>query len=65
MLYRLAGLTAAAGILGGLTLQLALVHDLLYVLATPLMLAYMACAKLYALQLHYTMLMWRLMRGHR
>ena len=60
-----AGLTAVMGMTGGLKTQLAFIHDFLCILAMPLMLAYIACAKLHALQLHYTLLMWRLMRGHR
>lgn len=60
-----AGVIASLGILGGLTMQLALLHDLMCLLAMPLVLAYMAYARLYAVQLHYTLLMWRLMRGNR
>ena len=56
---------AAVGVTGGLTMQLALVRDLLHILALPVLFAYVAYTKLYALQLHYTLLMWRLMRGNR
>ena len=56
---------AAAGVIDGLTAQLALVCDLLHIFALPVLFAYVAYAKLYELQLHYTLLMWRLMRGNR
>lgn len=59
------GVLAAAGVSGGLTMQLALVCDLLHILALPVLFAYVVYTKLYALQLHYTLLMWRLMRGNR
>lgn len=62
---RTAGLTAVMGVVGGLTMQIAFLHDLLCLLAMPLVIAYTAYAKLYALQLHYTLLMWQLMRGNR
>ncbi|KAL0020426.1 hypothetical protein WJX77_001992 [Trebouxia sp. C0004] len=58
-------LTAVMGVIGGLTMQIAFLHDLLCLLAMPLVIAYTAYAKLYAVQLHYTLLMWRLMRGNR
>ena len=64
-MYFFAGVTALVGIIGGMTMQLALLHDLTCLLAVPLLLAYMAYTKLYAVQLHYTLLMWRLMRGNR
>lgn len=60
-----AGVTALVGVISGMTMQLALLHDLTCLLAVPLLLAYMAYTKLYAVQLHYTLLMWRLMRGNR
>lgn len=63
--YCVAGLTALAGVIGGCSLQLAFLHDLTCLLSVPLWLAYMAYTKLYAIQLHYTLLMWRLMRGNR
>jgi hypothetical protein len=53
------------GVIGGLTMQIAFLHDVLCLLAMPLVIAYMAYAKLYAVQLHYTLLMWQLMRGNR
>ncbi len=62
---QIAGLMAVMGIIGGLTMQIAFLHDLLCVLAMPLVIAYTAYAKLYAVQLHYTLLMWQLMRGNR
>ena len=58
-------MVAAAGVTDGLTMQLALVCNLLHILALPLLVAYVAYTKLYAIQLHYTLLMWRLMRGNR
>lgn len=51
--------------LGGLPMLLALVQDLLSVTATPITLAYVCYLRLYRLQLHYTLSMWRLMRGNR
>ena len=60
-----AGISAVAGMLGGLPMLLALVQDLLSVTATPITLAYVCYLKLYRLQLHYTLSMWRLMRGNR
>ncbi|KAL3157553.1 hypothetical protein ABBQ32_012008 [Trebouxia sp. C0010 RCD-2024] len=61
----LLGMLAAAGVTDGLTVQLALACSLLHMLALPLLVAYVAYTKLYTLQLHYTLLMWRLMRGNR
>ena len=59
------GVIASFGIFGGLSMQLACLHDLAALLAMPVLLAYVAYSKLYAVQLHYTLLMWRLMRGNR
>ncbi|DBB09897.1 TPA: hypothetical protein ACH3X3_001505 [Trebouxia sp. C0006] len=61
----LTGLSAVMGVVGGLTMQIAFLHDLLCLLAMPMVIAYTAYAKLYAVQLHYTLLMWQLMRGNR
>ena len=60
-----AGALAASGVIGGLTMQVTLAQSLLHILASPVMLSYVVYAKLYSFQLHYTHLMWRLMRGNR
>lgn len=60
-----AGMLAAAGVTDGLTMQLALVCELLHIVALPVLFAYVLYTKLYGLQLHCALLMWRLMRGNR
>ncbi len=64
LLPSLVYLLASTSALLGLCTGFALLCDVLAVLAWPVGLMYVAMAKVYALQLHYLGVTWRLMRGN-